>query len=282
VFLRGRCTGFLGHNGAGKTTTIRAIFILIKRDKGNILFKSKPIVASDHASIGYMPEVLRLPLGLNAVEILKHHLRVVNRKGRSKSADMDLIQSLLQKVGLWDVRYNKVATYSKGMGRRLSWVVATIHDPELLILDEPCSGLDPVGRGEMLSWIKELKSQGKAIILCTHELWFAQQLCDEAYILRSGKIACSSLSEIISDCSYEIVVSGTNEQDLENLRVSQKLKTWVKFSQEGFLCRMRIKDYSAASEWLRVILEKGFIVIKFSDELSVEDKKVYELFGGIS
>src|SRR5690606_4274952 len=110
-------------------------------DKGEILYGGKPITQQRRASFGYMPEVSKLPEMLTPAEVLRHHLAMFNPKWLARNKRKDEIERTLKKVGLWEARHKKVKKLSKGMGRRLAWAQATIHDPEFVILDEPFSGL---------------------------------------------------------------------------------------------------------------------------------------------
>ena len=172
-FAKGECTGLLGHNGAGKTTTIKMILGLLKPDNGTIRINGKSLTTESKRNIGYMAEVNKLPATLTPIEILNNQLRIFNPKKYSdRSTRKKRILEKLEEVGLGNHSSKLVRNMSKGMGRRLAWAVATIHEPEFLILDEPSSGLDPLGRHKMLEWIKEDKKQSflvwknKMIELC--------------------------------------------------------------------------------------------------------------------
>lgn len=183
---KGQVFGFLGLNGEGKTTTVKAIVDLIFPDAGTI-----KIGAFDHDSsaakniIGFMPETPQFYLYQNASEVLRYvgglfELDEKTIKERSKR--------LLKDVGLADAAKTPVRKFSKGMTQRLGFAVALMNDPELLILDEPLDGLDPVGRIDFKRLINRLRAEKKTVFFSTHILSDVEELCDEVAILDRSKI----------------------------------------------------------------------------------------------
>lgn len=278
-FPEGICTGLVGHNGAGKTTTIRMILGLIKPDRGEILFRGTPMSRAQRSNIGYMAEAARFPQGLTAKDVLATQLAL--HKVKSSTSKMQLIQDKLKSVGLENDSNRRIKDFSKGMAQRLAWAHATIHDPDLLILDEPFSGLDPLGRITMKNWILAEKKRGLSIVLCTHELPQITSLCDHIHILRHGKLVYSTLNTQVRGAKlheslprYFVDVSGAQKSDLEQLMSARKLATWQSFEQEGFLVRLGFADYSSASGWLEPLLTKGFVVARFGDDNSATEEQL--------
>ena len=149
-FPKGMCTALLGHNGAGKTSTIKIILGLLKADTGDVLFNKKKMTRQMRDNIGYMPETNKLPLELTAIEILRVQASLVIK-------DKDIrahVEQKLYEVGLSEHRNLQISKMSKGMGRRLAWALANVGDPEVLILDEPFEGLDPIGREKCVCGFK--------------------------------------------------------------------------------------------------------------------------------
>lgn len=181
----GSATALLGHNGAGKTTTIRILLGIVKSESGSVLFRGNHISDHDKAQIGYMPENNKLAINLTPLEILDGQLAMLSfgKKERNQK-----IQEVLEVVGLAQHQHKQVRSLSKGLGRRLAWAQATIHSPSLVILDEPFSGLDPLGRAELECWIAQLREQGVSLLMSTHELDAAQRTCDRFFLLRSGQL----------------------------------------------------------------------------------------------
>lgn len=189
-------TAILGHNGAGKTTTIRTVLGLISEDSGQILFKGHPIRIEDRRSIGYMPETNKLPGDLRPDELLYFHLNLYQPK-ISRKEKKERVEEKLSEVGLLkNHRHKKIKFLSKGLGRRLAWAMSSIHDPELLILDEPFNGMDPLGRKELAKWIEKKVEKGRSVIITTHELEAAAKLCSRFVIFREGKIVYDGPSSI--------------------------------------------------------------------------------------
>lgn len=277
-FPQGRCTGLVGHNGAGKTTTIRLILGLIHQSKGQILFRGKPMTRESRSSIGYLAELARFPAGLSCKEILETHLSLY-RIGDGTSRKQ-LIASKLAQVGLEPFANRKARQMSKGMQQRLAWAQATIHEPDLLILDEPFSGLDPIGRMTMKNLILEEKKRGLTMILCTHELPQITSLCDHIHILRKGELVHSSVetttkSETLQDLPrYFVDISGTQPAELEKVATKLKLPPYKTFHQDGFILRLGFADYMSASSWLAPAMQQGWVVVRFGDDNSATEEQL--------
>lgn len=191
---KGICTGLMGHNGAGKTTTIKSILGLIFPDTGRILFEGRELSIKDKFRIGYMPEVNKLAKQLTPKEILSVQIKLMKPQCTYREQRTLVIREL-DKVGLLKFQNSYISKLSKGMARRVAWAQATIHAPELLILDEPFSGLDPLGQQQMANWIKEKTEAKTTILLCTHELDMAFNLCNNIVVLREGNVVYSGGSE---------------------------------------------------------------------------------------
>ncbi|MFW7381649.1 MAG: ABC transporter ATP-binding protein [Oligoflexus sp.] len=280
-FPAGKCTGLMGHNGAGKTTSIRMIFGLIRPDKGQILFRNKPLHWQDKRWIGYMPEVNKLPMNLNAVEILRHQLRIYKPQHISPKKYQTSIEQKLQEVGLWEHRNKWVGQLSKGMGRRLAWAQATIHNPELLILDEPFSGLDPLGRQLMADLINEMRQKNKTILLCTHELWSVNEVCDHLYILNKGKLVFSSLGdENQQKTGHQLNLSGCSLEDLEQLKKSYQLGNWDWHEESGYSIKLWFQDYANAAAWLSACSQSGMIISSFHKTQGFQEQDLLRYFQG--
>ncbi len=282
-FLEGQCTALMGHNGAGKTTTIRTIFGLIKPDAGEVLFKGRPLSRKDKAHIGYMPETNKLPINLTCEEILLHQLRVFRPQALKSRHYRDAVSEKLKEIGLWDHRQKRVGKLSKGMGRRLSWAQATIHRPDLIILDEPMSGLDPLGQKLMVSLISKLREENVSIILCSHELYFIQDLCDQAHILNHGKLVFSTLEEKDAESApkprHRLVLSGCDLSSLETLRDSSRLPEWTSVQVRALRIELNFQQYADAMKWLQASLLKGFLVVDFKKSSQFDEDFLIQYFG---
>jgi ABC-2 type transport system ATP-binding protein len=182
----GEVFGFLGPNGAGKSTTINLLMGIIFPTAGSAQILGKPVSdVSMHQDIGYLPEQPYFYDYLTAAEVLDyfarfHGFRAAERKER--------VQKMLRKVGLETAGKIQLRKFSKGMLQRVGLAQAIVHDPKLLILDEPMSGLDPVGRREVRDIILELKNAGKTILFSTHILSDAETLCDRVGVIAGGQL----------------------------------------------------------------------------------------------
>ncbi len=178
--------GLLGPNGAGKSTTIKLLMNLIFPTSGTARLLGKPVDdVGMHRDIGYLPEQPYFYDYLTAAEVLDYfakffHFTAADRKER--------VQRMLKKVGLETAGKIQLRKYSKGMLQRVGLAQAILHDPQLVILDEPMSGLDPVGRREVRDIILELKQAGKTILFSTHILSDAEMLCDRVGVLVGGTL----------------------------------------------------------------------------------------------
>ena len=182
----GEVFGFLGPNGAGKTTTIKLLVGLIFPTAGTARILGKSISdISMHADIGYLPEQPYFYDYLTAAELLDYFARFHDLPAQERKVRVD---RMLKKVGLETARKIQLRKYSKGMLQRIGVAQAILHDPKVVILDEPMSGLDPVGRREVRDIILELKHAGKTVLFSTHILSDAEMLCDRVGVIVGGKL----------------------------------------------------------------------------------------------
>jgi ABC-2 type transport system ATP-binding protein len=182
----GEVFGLLGPNGAGKSTTIKLLMGIIFPTAGSARILGKPV--SDvrmHRDLGYLPEQPYFYDYLTAAEVLDYFARF---HGYSAAERGERVQKMLKKVGLETAGKIQLRKYSKGMLQRVGLAQAILHDPKLVMLDEPMSGLDPVGRREVRDIILELKNAGKTILFSTHILPDAEMLCDRVGVIAGGKL----------------------------------------------------------------------------------------------
>ncbi len=178
--------GLLGPNGSGKSTTIKLILGLLKPTSGRVMVFDKPTThVATKARIGYLPEESYLYPFLNARETLDYYGKLFRLDSKTRKTRID---ELLEMVGLEHAQYRPVREYSKGMQRRIGIAQALINDPDLLILDEPTTGLDPIGTRQVKDLILELGRRGKSIILSSHLLTDVEDVVDRMVILYGGKI----------------------------------------------------------------------------------------------
>ena len=182
----GEVFGFLGPNGAGKSTAIKLLVGLIFPTLGSARILGKPISDIEmHRDIGYLPEQPYFYDYLTAAELLDYFARIHNLTATDRQ---ERVGRMLKKVGLETARKIQLRKYSKGMLQRVGLAQAILHDPQVLILDEPMSGLDPVGRREVRDIILELKREGRTVMFSTHILSDAEMLCDRVGVIVGGKL----------------------------------------------------------------------------------------------
>ena len=203
---RGEIMGFLGTNGAGKTTTIKMLIGLIKPTSGSVrVMGGNPAEPEVRRKLGYMPEVANYYPYLTARELLAFYGGIC---GLDSAVIRRRSEELLARVGLDWAAKRPLKTYSKGMLQRVGIAQALLADPELLILDEPFTGLDPLARIHFRELMRELKEAGKSIFFSSHELGETELLCDRVAIMKAGR------------CVYQGAVkelAGTGETNLERL-----------------------------------------------------------------
>lgn len=183
---RGEIFGLLGPNGSGKSTTIKLLLGLLFPTSGQALvFGNDAGEVSKNERIGYLPEESYLYKFLNAVETLDFYGRLFDM---STSVRQQRVNELISMVGLDWAKRRQLKEYSKGMTRRIGLAQALINDPELILLDEPTTGLDPIGTREMKDLILRLREQGKTVLMCSHLLADVQDVCDRIAILHQGEL----------------------------------------------------------------------------------------------
>jgi ABC-2 type transport system ATP-binding protein len=181
----GETFGLLGPNGAGKTTTIKGVLRLIFPDRGEVRLFGDPVRPQGLGRVGYLPENPYVYQYLRPLEFLDlcgrlHNLNATDRRRRAAA--------LIEQVGLGHATDRPIGKFSKGMMQRMGLAQALLHDPELLILDEPMSGLDPVGRREVRDLLVEQRRRGKTLLFTSHILSDVELLCDRVAILRGGRV----------------------------------------------------------------------------------------------
>jgi ABC-2 type transport system ATP-binding protein len=196
----GEVFGFIGPNGAGKSTTINLLMGFTRPDSGSISIHGlNPFDPDAHRYIGYLPEGPRFYENLTARELL----RFGGAASGMPQAEVDgAIDPLLDKLEILHVKDRPINTYSKGMKQRIGLALAMIHDPATLILDEPMSGLDPIGRNQLKSIILDLKAKGKTIFFSSHILNDVETLCDRIGLIHKGRILyCGDIEDFSEDGS---------------------------------------------------------------------------------
>lgn len=178
---RGEIFGLLGSNGSGKTTTIRTLLGLYREDKGKLLINGKKFEPGDKVRIGYLPEERGLYKKENVFDVMMYFARLKDLENPK-----EWIMNYLKRVGLEEFAKTKVNKLSQGMQQKVQLGITVMNDPELLILDEPTKGFDPVNRRLLMEIIEEQHQKGCTIILITHYMDEVERLCDDILLLKDG------------------------------------------------------------------------------------------------
>ena len=205
----GRLTGFVGGNGAGKTTTMRIVLGVLAKDSGSVTFEGAEVSASDRRRFGYMPEERGLYPKMKVLEQIVYLARL---HGFSKPDAAARATALLEELGLGERLNDNVETLSLGNQQRAQIAAALVHDPSVLILDEPFSGLDPLAVDVVAQVLRQRAAQGAAVLFSSHQLDVVERLCDDLVIIAGGTIrAAGARDELRAQHSthrYELISAG--------------------------------------------------------------------------
>jgi ABC-2 type transport system ATP-binding protein len=265
---KGEVFGLLGPNGAGKTTTLKILLRLVfpTSGTGRILGRELDDVAM-HARVGYLPENPYFYDHLTAQEFMNYAGELFGLRPTDRGRRID---RLLERLGLAESRHLPLRKFSKGMVQRLGMAQALINDPELIFLDEPMSGLDPLGRREVRNLILELKSEGKTIFFSTHILADAEVLCDRVAILDRGRLqGCGELREILrlGVAVTEVVLENPPTELLEEL--SPYTRSLV---QTGHRVRLEVPAESDVARVLALAIRHAAGIVSLNPvKMSLED-----------
>lgn len=250
LFLEeGESVGLLGPNGAGKSTTISMISTLLPPDRGTVKFNGKDALKHPdelRPILGVVPQEIALYDELSAYENMKFFGKVYNLSGEKLEKK---IQEVLELVGLKDRQKDAVNTYSGGMKRRINIAVALMHDPEILIMDEPTVGIDPQSRNYILDMVRQLnREKGLTVLYTSHYMEEVEKLCDRVYIMDHG----------------EIIASGTKEELRSILSNEETIRVDVEELSKGFIEHLTtLKNINQVSED-----EKGYnLIVSKGDHL---------------
>ncbi len=216
--MPGEVYGLIGPNGSGKSTTMKALLGLLAPTSGSCyVFGKNSLKTDSRQEIGFLPENPYFYKHLSGEETLKFYARLCGLRGKLLKTRID---EMLEMVSLEDARKRRIGGYSKGMLQRIGLAQALIHEPRLVILDEPTAGVDPVGSRQIRDLIVSLKKRGVTVFLCSHLLEQVQEVCDHVGIIFKGKLVKEgSLEDLISiEDQTEIVVRNASDRTLARIR----------------------------------------------------------------
>ena len=251
---QGEIFGMVGPNGAGKTTTIRMLMDIIKPDSGEIKILGEPINEAIKNRIGYLPEERGLYRKLTVSESLSYLAALKNMRRRLAR---ERAEELLKRVNMLPHKDKKTDELSHGMGQLIQFVATILHDPELVVFDEPFAALDPVNTQLLKELILELRSQGKSVILSTHMMNQVEELCDRILMINKGQaVLYGSLSEIKS--RYR-----NNSVFLECDRLPEGLPGVVGNKNHMKYMELFLDGRTSPQEVLSALISKGVTVGRF-------------------
>ena len=205
----GRIVGFLGPNGAGKTTTMRAIFGLVRLDRGEVRWRGKRVGPEERARFGYMPEERGLYPKMKVGEQLTYFAELSGMSGESAT---EAAAGWLERLDLSDRADARLEELSHGNQQRVQLAAAIVHDPELVVLDEPFSGLDPLGVESLAELLKQIAAMGVAVVFSSHQLDLVEDVCEDVVIIDHGRIVMAGVVEELKAASphrsLEVTVKG--------------------------------------------------------------------------
>ena len=264
----GEVFGLLGHNGAGKTTTLKLLFRLVFPTSGTVRILGQEFSdVAVHQRIGYLPENPYFYDHLTPEELLSYSGRLF---GLGKDDLRRRVGALIERVGLVESRNVSIRKFSKGMVQRVGIAQALINDPDVVFLDEPMSGLDPLGRREVRDLVLQLREEKKTVFFSTHILSDAEVLCDRVAILNRGKLqGCGELREILrlGVSTIELVLENPAESVVEELR-----RDAVSVIRTGDRVRFQINEEAKTYEALALALRSKAKIVSLNPvKMSLED-----------
>jgi ABC-2 type transport system ATP-binding protein len=254
----GRVFGLIGPNGAGKTTTIRMIVNITAPDEGAVELFGQRMSAELQDRIGYLPEERGLYKKMKVIDQLRFFGELKNAKGKAAE---DSIDRWLGRLKLSEWKAKKASELSKGMQQKIQFIAAVMHNPDLMILDEPFSGLDPVAQELLKEVVLELKAEGKTIIFSTHQMEVAEKICDDICMInKSRKVLDGTLREVKSSFgrnSVALRIEGGGRDVIEDRTLVAKYETHADEVE------VLLAEGADAQVLLRRLLEAGAVVSKF-------------------
>ena len=250
----GEVLGMVGPNGAGKTTTIRMLLDIIQPDEGTVLLFGRPFSREHRTLLGYLPEERGLYRDLRVQETLEY---LGTLKGMRRSDARRRAEEILERLGMAEHRSKKIAELSRGMGQVIQLAATIIHQPRLLVLDEPFSGLDPLNVRLMKEVLGQLRDDGVAIILSTHQMNQVEEFCDKVLMINHGQVVLyGALEEVRGGfgAGSILVEAGSIPEDLPGVQ---------KVNDHGTYQELVMADDSCSKDVFRALADREIEVRRF-------------------
>ena len=254
--------GLLGPNGAGKSTTIRMMMNIITPDEGTVMLFGAPGTGRDLAHrVGYLPEERGL---YKKMKVLEHLIFLGEIRELSRSEARRRALAWLERLGLSDWSLRKVEDLSKGMQQKVQFIGALIHEPELVILDEPFSGLDPVNSKVMKDVVVEIARSGRTVLFSTHQMDQAEKMCDRvAIIARGEKVLDGALAEIKAAGGKRNIALAFHRDAAQAVRVLEDRRLVSRVEDNGATAEAELAPGAEADEVLRALVASGAGISRF-------------------
>jgi len=257
---RGQIFGLLGPNGAGKSSLIRMICAITKADKGQIFFDGELVGPKTQRKIGYMPEERGLYKKMRVSEQIMYLARL---KGLSKKEAKKRMTAWLQRFDIEDWKKKRIEELSKGMQQKIQFIVTVIHEPELLILDEPFSGLDPLNSQIIREEIYRLKEEGSTILFSTHRMEQVEQICEQILLINKGeKLFLGKVAEVkerFKKNEFLIQTQGPAANDFaQAFELLDQGEDWLK---------IRLQEAQTSAELFAAVVDAGLPIRRFEEIL---------------
>jgi len=277
---KGEIFGLLGPNGAGKTTLIRIINRIIEQDSGSIRFDGNLMTSNDLVHIGYLPEERGL---YKRMTVEKHAIFLGRLRGLSRKDVLIKLDYWFDKFNVKQWRHKRIEELSKGMAQKVQFICAVLHEPKLLILDEPFSGFDPINVELIKQELIEMRAAGKTIILSTHNMKSVEEICDRAALIsESKKIAEGSISDLQSEFKsglYSVRFRGSMIAFVNALWTGFELIDKEILGDDKFVATVKMRGENSFQDLLKVLI--GQIEIEAAWEVlpSMQDVFIQKVSG---
>ena len=269
---KGEIFGLLGPNGAGKTTSIRVLLDIFKADSGTASLLGGPMTEAKKAHVGYMPEERGL---YQDVQLDRCLVYLATLKGLTPLEANQRMDEYLQRFDLAAHKKKKVKELSKGMQQKAQLIVTLLHQPELLIVDEPFAGLDPVNTQMVKDLLREERNRGKTIVMCTHQMHQVEELCDRLVLINQGRtMLYGSLAEIRRRYATQAVSVHTPQPLPADLPGIQHIE------RENSGYHLLLSEGSSAQDVLRSLVERGVVLESFEIAMPTLDEIFIQVVQG--